>query len=436
VTKGGDIVRVLLNTRIFVSIAATVAAIVVVAPVIQSDFEPTPAPTGFVVESNGFAEEYCANQAAYANSPNSPPIPEEECDFEEAADEFTGPETVEEGLGPVFNAAGCGECHLDPILGGASQIVEKRAGFFDGATFFDPPGGSLIQDRAIDTRLIEHVMPAHTNVTALRATISVLGDGFVEAIDDETLRGIQRRQPLEARGRLIIVPVLEAPGQTAPGRFGWKNQHASLVSFSADAYKNEMGITSPLDPVEPTSNGRPIDDYDALPGEPETQDDEGVDVELFALFMRSTLAPPRDVELAATEEAREGSDIFNAIGCNVCHTRRIVTAPPGTLINGGAYTVPDALGNKIIHPFGDFLLHDIGTGDGIVQNGGPGTRNMVRTTPLWGLRARSRFMHDGLSFDLASAILRHQNQARPARDAFRALTARNRQRLLKFLLSL
>ena len=94
------------------------------------------------------------------------------------------------------------------------------------------------------------------------------------------------------------------------------------------------------------------------------------------------------------------------------------------------------MGNKIINPFGDFLMHDIGTGDGIVQNGGPATRNMVRTAPLWGLRARSRFMHDGLSFDLASAILRHQNQARVARDNFKALPPRGRDKLLTFLLSL
>jgi len=429
-------VKGLLNIRMIASAAMTLAVIALVAPATRSLEGPTPAPAGFVVASNGFAEEFCADQAAYARSTNSPPIPPAECGFDEAAEEFTGPESAEDGVGPVFNAAACAECHLAPILGGASQIVEKRAGFFDGQTFFDHPGGSLIQDRATDTRLLELIMPSHTNVTAFRATISVLGDGFVEAIADETLKTIQREQPLEARGRLIAVPVLEAPGRTGIGRFGWKDQHASLVSFSADAYKNEMGITSPLDPVEPTSNGRPIDDYDSVPGEPLVTDDEGVDVELFALFMRATLAPPRDLTIAATADARDGSDIFNAIGCATCHTRRIVTAPPGTLVNGGAYKVSTAMGNKIIQPFGDFLMHDIGTGDGIVQNGGPATRNMVRTAPLWGLRARSRFMHDGLTFDLATAILRHQNQARVARDNFRALPVRAREKLLTFLSSL
>jgi hypothetical protein len=67
------------------------------------------------------------------------------------------------------------------------------------------------------------------------------------------------------------------------------------------------------------------------------------------------------------------------------------------LINGGTFVVPAALGNKVIHPFSDFLLHDVGTGGGIIQNGGPSTANKLRTPPLWGLRTRTRHMQDGLS---------------------------------------
>jgi CxxC motif-containing protein (DUF1111 family) len=98
--------------------------------------------------------------------------------------------------------------------------------------------------------------------------------------------------------------------------------------------------------------------------------------------------------------------------------------------------VANALGNKRIRPFGDFLLHDIGTGDGIVQNGGAGTRNKVRTAPLWGLHARGRFMHDASSFSLTDAINRHRNQADAARRAFNDLGTTSRNRLLTFLLSL
>jgi CxxC motif-containing protein (DUF1111 family) len=427
-----------MRTSVYARAVASVSVVFVATLIIatrgesQSFGGPTEAPTGFVVESNGFAEEFCARQGELANSNNSPMIPGDECNFAAAVEQFTEAESVEDGLGPIFNASGCAECHLVPILGGSSQVTEKRAGFYDGVVFFEPPGGSLIQDRAIPSSLQELTIPSRTNVTTFRSSVNVLGDGFVEAINSNTLAGIASRQPASMRGLLIQVPVGESNGLNRTGRFGWKDQQASLVSFSADAYVNEMGITSPLQPDEPTSNGTSVAEFDTVPD----PDDDGVDVELFALFMRSTLAPPRDLVRAATADARDGRQIFDNLGCDTCHIPTIATAAPGTVINGGALKVAEALGNKIIHPFGDFLLHDVGTGDGIVQNGGDETRNLVRTAPLWGLRTRGRFMHDALSFNLTDAIRRHGNQARPARDAFNALRAGDRNKLIAFLLSL
>jgi CxxC motif-containing protein (DUF1111 family) len=392
----------------------------------------TEAPAAFDLESNGYAEEFCADQRGPANSPNSKRIPAGECYFETALEEFTGPEGISDGLGPVFNAAGCGECHVMPAIGGFSQVVEKRAGTFDGLRFTDHPGGSLIHDRALDPSIQERVLSDRYNVIAFRATISTFGDGYVEAIDSDKLEDIAATQPTSVRGQVISVPVLEKPGQTRVGRFGWKNQHASLVSFSADAYLNEMGITSPLQPVENTSNGQDVRRHDTVPD----PDDEGVDVELFALFMRSLKAPPPDANRAATSDARAGRELFDKLGCETCHKSTIVTARPGTLINGGALKVTDALGNKIIHPFSDYLLHDIDTGDGIVQNGGASTRNKVRTSALWGLRTRGRFMHDGLSLSLEDAIERHGGQALGARRAFRDLRRSDQDKVIEFLMSL
>jgi CxxC motif-containing protein (DUF1111 family) len=231
---------------------------------------------------------------------------------------------------------------------------------------------------------------------------------------------------------VIAVPVLEAPGNTRTGRFGWKNQQASLLSFAADAYVNEMGITSPLQPTENTSTGNSVAAFDTV-ADPE---DSGADIAFFASFMRSLKAPSRDTALAATASAQTGLSLFNAIGCATCHVATINTAPAGSVINGGAFTVPASLGDKAIHPFGDFLLHDVGTGDGIVQNGGQSTRNKVRTMPLWGMRTRDRLMHDGESVSRTDAILRHRNEAAGAANNFASLSLTQQNNLIDFLNSL
>lgn len=375
-----------------------------------TDAQLDDAPTGFDNQTNGVVDQ---------------------AEFDRVRAVFESVESPEDGLGPVFNARGCAECHVSPVTGGVSQIAEVRAGRLLGGSFVEHPGGSLVQDRALDVAIQERVLPGHP-IRTLRQTISVLGDGFVEAVTTHTLVDVARRQPPAMRGLVIEVPVLEASGVVRSGRFGWKNQHASLISFAADAYRNEMGITSPLQPTENTSNGRPVDAFDAV-ADPE---DNGEDVEAFAAFMRATKAPPRDAALAATPDAIAGSTVFEGLGCSVCHTRALPTAPPGTPINGGRFVVPAALGNKTIRPFGDFLLHDIGTGDGIEQDTGRRARNLIRTAPLWGLRTRNRLMHDGLSPNPDDAIERHGGQAARVTEAFRELVPERRRQLRAFLASL
>jgi len=358
--------------------------------------------------------------------------------FDEVLEIFAEVEEADEGLGPVYNASGCAECHQSPVVGGISQITELRAGRRDGlGNFIEAPGGSLINDRAIHADIQERVGGAD-NIRTFRTSTNVLGAGFVEAINSNTLIDIANSQPGQSggviAGQVIQVPVLEGPrGTVRVGRFGWKNQHASLVSFSADAYLNEMGVTSDLLPTENTSMGRPVDDFDDAP---DPEDAGNVDVLQFAEFMRATKAPPRDAVVANTANARAGSQLFDQIGCNICHVRNITTSEPGTRINGGAFVVPAALGNKIIHPFSDFLLHDIGTGDGIVQNGPQSTANKLRTMPLWGTRTRSRHMHDGESLTFTDAILRHAGEARNVISRFRALTSTQRNQIVTFLQSL
>jgi CxxC motif-containing protein (DUF1111 family) len=357
--------------------------------------------------------------------------------FEDNKFIFDELESPEDGLGPTYNAAGCADCHQNPESGGISQIRELRAGHLDSAgNFINPPGGqSLIQLRAIAADLQERLDNApEDNIRAFRTTLNVLGDGYVEAIANDTFTTIRNNQPIGFKGTIITVPVVEANNQLRVGRFGWKNQHASLHSFSGDAYFNEMGITNPFDgnggTEENNSLGESVADYDEV-ADPE---DDGLDVEAFANFMRATRAPGRG---RITQSVLRGEILFRQAGCAFCHTPSIRTASAGTLINGGAFRVPAALGNKVIHPFSDFLLHDIGTGDGIVQNGGQATRNMVRTPPLWGVRTRPELMHDGLSLTFNEAIQRHGGVGGTySRNYYNALSSFQKNDLIAFLNSL
>jgi CxxC motif-containing protein (DUF1111 family) len=394
---------------------------------VQTQGGATEAPAGFDNTTNGFLTQ---------------------ADFDAAKATFEERDQIADGLGPVYNAQSCAECHQNPLTGAISQISELRAGHNDiFGNFVDAPGGSLINDRAIDASIQERVPGAET-VRTFRMSTNTLGNGFVEAINSNTLVAIANAQPGQSggliAGQVIQVPVNEAPGNVRVGRFGWKNQHASLLSFSGDAYLNEIGITNRLNRTENTSLGNSVAAFDTVPDNTLCNDGSGRvcgedadnDIDVFTAFMRATKAPPRDAALAATADAVAGSNLFTSIGCSICHTRNITTAAVGTSINGGAFIVPAALGNKIIHPFSDFLLHDIGTGDGIVQNGGQSTKNKLRTRPLWGVRTNDRHMHDGASLTFNESILRHAGEATFVTNNYRALSSTQQNQIITFLKSL
>ncbi len=338
------------------------------------------------------------------------------------------------GLGPVYNAESCAECHANPVAGGSSQVSALRAGQFKGGQFIEPAGGSLIHDRAINAA-IQAKVPTTANVKTVRMSSTSLGDGFVEAIADETLLAIAEEQGKlvdhNIQGQVVMADNVEKPGTKRVGRFGWKSQHGSLLSFNAEALRTEMGITNTFFTKEHTSNGRSVAAYDTV-AEPEST----FQVMFITEFLRATKAPPRDESLAQTAEVIAGEQLFDDVGCAICHTSSITTAPTGTVINGGGFTVPAALGGKTIHPYSDFLLHDIGTGDGIVQNGGAESRNKIRTSPLWGLRTRTRLLHDGSAVTTAQAIKSHKQSASTVTDNYNALSAADKKKLLKFLDSL
>jgi CxxC motif-containing protein (DUF1111 family) len=396
------------------------------------------APTGFDNLTNGYLKE---------QGPDLETITEDNvrpgASFNDNRFIFEEVEHVEDGLGPTYNGQSCAECHQNVATGGASQVTEHRTGYLKDGEFFESVGGSLVHSRATYPDIVEHVYGDDT-VRTFRISTNTLGNGFVEAVANSTLLSIQARQPAAMRGTAVMVAVLEAAGQVRIGRFGLKDQHGSLESFAADAYLNEMGITSPLFPDENKAslvdeNGNRIakdvgfgTDYDPV----DELEDDGEDVVAFADFIRSTKAPSRG---PIDAQVQAGDKLFNQIGCGICHTPSIVTAAPGTRINGGKLTVPETLGNKIIHPYSDFLLHDVGTGDGIPVLPTPeyvATAYQMRTAPLWGLRTRNRLMHDGLSFTNEEAILRHGGQATGVTKNYNSLSQADKTRLLKFLNSL
>jgi CxxC motif-containing protein (DUF1111 family) len=381
-------------------------------------------------------------------------------------------EAIFDGLGPLFNAQSCRECHQSPVTGGVSQVTELRVGHKSPDGKFQNAeipinhgseiikGRSLVNQRAIcpnadfPTIEIQERVPNSETIRTFRTSLGVLGDGFVEAVDDSTLIDISNRQCKQDGkicGLIVRVPILESPGKTRVGRFGWKSQHASLLSFSGDAYLNEIGITNRLFPDEVTNLCNTVAEPNDRAGA-----DGLADIDHFARFIRATKAPARDAQQAGTSTAKAGETLFAKIGCDICHVPTLTTAAPGTVINGGKFTIPEALGSKTFHPYSDFLLHDIGTGDGIVPameehygkhmyqtqwsdlslNAFQATANRMRTAPLWGVRMQPLLMHDGTSMSFRDAILRHRGEASNVTAHFENLSKADQDAISEFLKSL
>jgi CxxC motif-containing protein (DUF1111 family) len=459
----------------------------------QATAQPPEALTGFDDQSNGFSDpdRRKADQKVFEETEHIAP----------------------DGLGPLYNAQSCRECHQTPVSGAASQVSELRVGHVDAHGFFQNPeipinhgaevirDRTLVNDRAICPEIQEHAPDTET-VRTTRLATNTLGDGYVEAIADETLVKIRRDQCQASHGKIcgqaVKVPVPPSEGKDRVGRFGWKDQHASLLAFAADAYLNEMGITNGLQKTEVTTICNPpvttqlpnndptkITEPNSLP---DPTDNNLEDIDHFASFMRSLKAPARDEVIAATPEARHGAQLFTKIGCATCHVETIVTgkSPAGP---GGPGLHPDAVENRTIHPYSDFLLHNVGTGDGIaialvehfgrepvekrfreekaagVETEPSGkaedecsesyetavaegekhpsllrdtfcARNKIRTAPLWGLRLRSRLMHDGGSIQVDDAIRRHSGESAKMTEKFLKLKPAEQKAVLTFLGSL
>ncbi|MBL9078513.1 MAG: hypothetical protein JNL08_13470 [Planctomycetes bacterium] len=359
--------------------------------------------------------------------------------FDAGRVDFTHTFQVSEGLGPIFNQASCASCHNNPV-GGPGSIKVFRFGFYDekgvGWDPLDSLGGSLLQLNTINIAYQEAIPPV-ANVTAQRVTPSVLGDGLIEAIADADILANQTTPPHPTvSGRAHMVHALEdLTGPLRVGRFGWKAQVPTMLSFSGDASLNELGFTNRLLGVESHANGVAPGAFDTVADPEDGPDGNGRHfIDRITDFQRFLAAPPQTPRSGMSGEA-----IFNSVGCTHCHIASWTTRNDPLL--------ETAIRNKVIRPYSDFLLHDMGAAADFIGDGNAGIQEL-RTPPLWGVRNRDPLWHDGrvAGGTLQSRLLGPTgvialhaalgSEAQPSAVAFQALSGADQLKVVAFLDSL
>ncbi|HEX6750118.1 MAG TPA: di-heme oxidoredictase family protein [Longimicrobium sp.] len=328
------------------------------------------------------------------------------------------------GLGPIFNASSCAECHGEEEgpLGGTGDEVETHFTNVRSDGSCDPltaKGGFVHQDSVTPklfqvTGLTSEPFPTVTHQRGTRSTPDIFGFGLIAAIPNAAI--LNQEDPYDfnydgVSGRAHYTPDNDI------GKFGRKAQEGSITLFNAGALLQEMGITNKFNPTENNIGGMAIPPGVDLAADPEISSATFDDLNSFVIF----LAPPP--QAALTTNALYGRDIFNSIGCKTCHTPQYTTTDVGIA----------PLSYKTVKPFSDFLLHDMGTADICL---GQATRREFRTEPLMGVRFMEFFMHDGASPTISDAIARHGGEGANARARFNSLTSTQRAQLLEYLNSL
>jgi CxxC motif-containing protein (DUF1111 family) len=347
----------------------------------------------------------------------------ERAQFEHGRAQFARAFTPETGLGPLFNADACGECHESPVLGGVGDEVEVHAAEVraDGSCdALERQGGPVLQ---------QHATPALTEALGIgsepdptggargrRTTPALFGRGLLDAVpdasilayadpDDRDRDGISGRPNRFVDGRL--------------GRFGRKAFVPTLREFNDGAFLFEQGITNPGAPKEDSIGGMPIPaGVDPAP-DPEMREEDVAAANAFVRF----LGIPAPIQPSSVRGS--GRRLFERTGCAACHVPELRT---------GRSPVA-ALRHKRFAAYTDLLLHDLGPelADICLGDASPAE---FRTEPLVGLRVVESFLHDGRAATIEEAIALHGGEASNSRDRFRALPERDRSALLAFLRSL
>ena len=340
------------------------------------------------------------------------------------------------GLGPTFNGNSCAMCHAEPAVGGSSPGLTSRLhsvpnpqvalATLDGARNTVPSfitnNGPVREARFVSSNTSDIRNPLNGGVADLytitgrsdapgcnlaqpdfagnlaannvifRIPTPTFGLGFVEATPDATLAANLAANASQ-KSALGIAGRLNTSGNDGTvTRFGWKAQNKSLVVFAGEAYNVEQGVSN-----EAFTNERSAVagcTFNPTPEDRTGPNGEASDVVNFAIFMRLSAAP---TPAPATPSTTNGSNLFNSIGCSLCHTPTLTTgSSPFSALNGATY-----------HPFSDFAIHHMGSQltDGVHQ--GDAEPDEFRTAPLWGVGQRLFFMHDGRATNLLQAIAAH-----------------------------
>ncbi|MDQ0563109.1 CxxC motif-containing protein (DUF1111 family) [Rhizobium mesoamericanum] len=394
-----------------------------------------------------------------------------------------------DGLGPLFNARSCMSCHLNDGRGRPPEGRVSATSMFlrlarpaitpdeqhaianaEIINFPDRIYGRQLQDLAVpglpsegkmairyaeepvalgDGETVSLRRPIYevidlgygpldpATTISPRVAPAMIGLGLIEAVPEADI--LAHADPEDANadgihGKPAIVRD-HRTGKIALGRFGWKAQNASVRDQSADAFSNDIGISTPDRPdpygdctkAEAKCREMPSGVQEGL-GKEEAP---GPILDLVTFYSANLAVPAR--RKASFPETLQGKRIFYESGCISCHVPKFVTRKDGA---------DKVRSFQLIWPYSDFLLHDMGEGLADGQQVGSANGREWRTPPLWGIgltqtvSGHSFFLHDGRARNLTEAILWHGGEAQKARDAFASLPKDDRQALITFLESL
>lgn len=382
----------------------------------------------------------------------------------------TAPNTINGGLGPIFNQNACENCHVsngrspfptdgNDLRGLLFRLSIEGAGSH-GEPLAVPNYGGQLQTKAtfgktpeaqltwyeveeiktfIDGEQITLSKPVFSIVNPYlpippnmmmspRMAPPVIGLGLLEAIRESDILALA--DPDDADNNGISGKVNRVwdvkNQQTTVGRFGWKAGQPNLLQQSAAAYNQDMGITNPYFAQE---NSYGQTQGDALADDPEIDD---ITLKAAAFYAQSLGVPQR--RNTTDPSIISGKELFMQIGCGNCHHPKFIT---------GQHSEYAFLSNQKIYPYTDLLLHDMGEGLADNRPDFEANGNEWRTPPLWGLGLtktvggqQANYLHDGRAKTLQEAIMWHGGEAENSKENFSNLSKTEREAVIKFLESL